>query len=161
VKLKNLLDRRQDLDVPFLFKLSEDRSPVRLKIGGLPRGPKGTPEGKGVAGDTFEKVYDQSELTVRPTGVFGVEQVLTWQNAAVRGIDDVSIGTSAPDDFSLSHRMNARTLKPLRPDSPDAAAATAGAPGAPALPGDAPPGPGERGIPGAFGPGGLPLTNLT
>src|SRR5207245_253435 len=115
-------DQRQELDVPFLFKLSEERSPVRKKIEGLPRGPRGTVESKGVAGDTIEKVFDQSELGgFRPTGVFGVEQVLTWQNAAVKRIDDVSIGTSAPDDCALSHRMNARTLKPLRAD---AAAAT-------------------------------------
>jgi hypothetical protein len=116
VKIKNLLDQRQDLDVTLLMTLAKGRSPVRVKIEGVARGPMGTTDSKAVAGDTMEVAFDAAKLGMTPQGVFAVEQVLTWKTAAVKRIDNVSMGSIDPNDCSLSQRLVAKGLKPFRPE---------------------------------------------
>jgi len=120
VVTRNLQDQRQYLDVTFLMKLTPDGRPVPVKIEGVARAPAGTPNTKDGIGDTKEDTLDESKLGgVRPKGIFGIEQVLTWKTAAVKRIDNISLGTSAlaaPDDCAESHRQCSVVLKPLRPE---------------------------------------------
>jgi hypothetical protein len=114
IKITNLLDQRQDLDVTFRMLLKKEGNPVLVKIPGLPLAPKGTPASKDAASDTLEVTYDAAQLGVVPQGVFGIEQVLTWKTAAVKRIDDISMGIGGSGDSSVAHRMYAKTLKPFR-----------------------------------------------
>jgi hypothetical protein len=116
VTIKNLLDQRQDLDVAFLVWVTSKGSPARIKIEGLPRGPAGTPETKTAAGDSLEQTFDSARLGAVPQGVFGVAQVLNWKTAAVKRLDNISMGSSSPEDCSLGHRLQGKSLKSFRPE---------------------------------------------
>jgi hypothetical protein len=86
IKMKNLLSRRQRADVFFLVKLRPDGNPEKVFVGGV---------------DPFNpgEVKDIPAVALKggpsATGIYGVEQVLTPQTAAVRRIDQVVIGSSA------------------------------------------------------------------
>jgi hypothetical protein len=124
VKITNKLKRRQKLDQEFLVQLAENGPPEKIKIEGEPLDPAGTQK---------SVVTQTKPLGPNPrrTGVYGVEQVLSWENAAVRRIDDVVFA----EDAALSQRTSV-TL-PMRglttPEGGDPAAA--GAPGTPGMPG--------------------------
>jgi hypothetical protein len=123
VKLVNRLPRRQRVDVRFQVRFEEgkpfqviprlDAEP--LAAHGMvgedkdPKNPKVTRERNL---DTHEDVIDVKPF--RPKGIFGVEQVLTWETAAVKRIDQISFGISGPVESSHSHRTADRPLVPYR-----------------------------------------------
>ena len=95
--LKNLQHRRQKLDVKFRVVFNEDKLAEVIEIGGLPLGPSGTEEATRKLTHTFKD-------TMPRKGIYAVEQVLNWETAAVKRIDQVSVGSLAPDELSHSHR---------------------------------------------------------
>jgi hypothetical protein len=98
VKVSNLLNRRQKIDVMRLrVKLDVKGEPEVVTITGDPLEPRGTSK--------LDSRVITLPLDAGPvrTGVFGLEQVLTWETAAVKRIDQISIG-SASSEMSLSHR---------------------------------------------------------
>jgi hypothetical protein len=100
VQLKNLRENRQKLDIGFRIRMAKDPQQKweKVDIQGEPLDPAG---GKN---STLTK-----ELSLDPgpprTGIYEVEQVLTWETAAVRRIDQIAIGSTGVDDMSLSHRL--------------------------------------------------------
>ncbi|MCC6419069.1 MAG: hypothetical protein IT429_12615 [Gemmataceae bacterium] len=144
-KITNLLDRVQRLDPRFMVQVQKDAPLVLLdRFDGEPLQPKGSKK------DTFEQTFDLKG-GYRPEGLFAVRQVLTWETAAIKRIDQIAIGTAAGDGWAQSHRTSVKLLKPLK-ELPAAApdASTTGE-----MPmGEAPgPGPMGGGLPG--GPGGV------
>jgi hypothetical protein len=98
VSLKNLQSRRQKLGVNFrIWFNGKGKEPETFLVDDEPLGPSGTPEA------TRVKAYPFKENLVR-TGIFGVEQVLTWETAAVKRIDNITIGSLSSDEYSHSHR---------------------------------------------------------
>jgi hypothetical protein len=82
VNLKNLLHKRQKADTYFLIKFRPDADPERVFVGGLePLNPLEVKDAKPVP-----------VKTEGATGIYGVDQVLTQDTAAVRRIDLVAIG---------------------------------------------------------------------
>ena len=117
VTLKNLRDNRQKLDIAFRIRMTKDAKLPRdkwetINVQGEPLDPVGT-KGK-TATDTMTK-----EMSLPPgeprTGIYEVEQVLTWETAAVRRIDHIAIGSSWVDDMSLNHRQFPDGVRPLNP----------------------------------------------
>ena len=110
VQLKNLRDNRQKLDIGFKIRMSKDPKQKweKVDIQGEPLDPAG---GKN---STLTK-----ELTLEPgpprTGIYEVEQVLTWETAAVRRIDQIAIGSTGVDDMSLNQRIFPEGTRPLVP----------------------------------------------
>jgi hypothetical protein len=113
VKLTNLQHRRQKLDVKFRVVFNEDRPGEEIPIGGLPLGPSGSEDASHTETYTFKD-------TLPRKGIYGVEQVLTWETAAVKRIDQISVGSLAPDEFSHSHRTFAYDQIPLKKVDPNA-----------------------------------------
>src|SRR5206468_2817495 len=73
-----------------------------------PLAPKGATDKKSNQPiDAFEQTFDL-KLPGTPAGIFGVKQVLTWETAAVRRIDNVTMGSSAPLESAHSHRTAIR-----------------------------------------------------
>ena len=99
-KIKNRLSRRQSIDLTFRVKMSKDAdNPAEIiKISGAALLPKGDKAGK----DSHEQFLKQEKQ--ERTGIYDVEQVLTWQTAAVKRIDQIAIGSNADGDISHSHR---------------------------------------------------------
>jgi hypothetical protein len=150
ITMKNLLDQRQYPNVTFLFKVTQSGGWVRRPIEGDALAPAGMP--KDHPKDTLEREFDAAGLGgVRPEGVYGIQQVLTWRTAAVKRIDAISIGNLALDDCASSHRQFywPTELKLLPPKwwpkkaadttAPDPTAAVATQPGG-TRPGGRPPG---------------------
>jgi hypothetical protein len=109
VKIKNLLPRRQKLDLAFRLQLQKKVNTVNpeiMFIGGEPRGPKGSSD------DTLELKYDVQEQAA--TGIYDVEQVINWETAAVKRIDHIALGSIAGGDCCHSHRTFPEGLKPFR-----------------------------------------------
>src|SRR5262249_32024408 len=71
-----------------------------------PPGPLGSKR------DTHEQVLELQGYTAK--GVYAVRQVLTWETAAVKRIDQVAFGTASGSEWAHSHRTAARALKPLK-----------------------------------------------
>jgi hypothetical protein len=99
------LPRGQKIDLLFRVKMNKGLKAELIKISG----PMLTPVGS--KGDFF-----QAELIPEPadsprTGIYSVEQVLSWETAAVKRIDYISIGSADASEYSLSHR----SLDKLRP----------------------------------------------
>ena len=114
VKLTNLQHRRQKLDVKFRVVFNEDKpGGEEIPIGGLPLGPSGSEDASHTETYTFKD-------TLPRRGIYGVEQVLTWETAAVKRIDQISVGSLAPDEFSHSHRTFAYDQIPLKKLDPNA-----------------------------------------
>jgi hypothetical protein len=102
-KITNLLQRTQKLDLNFRVKMSNTgRAPI-IPISGLP-----LPPGKSHV-QTIK--FDAKESS--RTGVYAVEQMLTWETAAVKRIDHISIGSIAPDDISHCQRTFPDALRPF------------------------------------------------
>lgn len=106
-KIKNLLDRKQSIDLAFRVQLNDTRgfAPEILRISGKPLNPKGAPEDFSV--HTFP-----AEKSPR-NAVLGVQQVLSWQTAAVKRIDQVTIGSNTDGDIAHSHRTYQTALRPF------------------------------------------------
>jgi hypothetical protein len=104
VKLTNQLTRPQSLDVYFRAQFQPGGPMVELgPFSAEPRSPAGTP-----------KASHEQELTLTgayaPKGVYAVRQVLTWETAAVKRIDQIAIGTAGGDEWALPHRLAHKKL---------------------------------------------------
>jgi hypothetical protein len=121
-KFKNLRPRRQSLDgLHFLVKFSATEAPLLFPP-------------KGVTLDTTPLPPDKSWATETPIampagtkleGVFAIDQVLTWETAAIKRIEVVSIGLGASGDPAVSQRQAWMPLVPFKkkkeePVAPDA-----------------------------------------
>jgi hypothetical protein len=116
VKLTNRLERLQSLDVYFRAQFQPGGPMVELgPFNAEPRTPAGTP-----------KASHEQEFTVTgfaPKGVYAVRQVLTWETAAVKRIDQVVIGSAGGEAWALPHRLAHEKLVPfLKKEEPVAEA---------------------------------------
>ncbi len=156
VNIANRLTRRQKIDglqLRLRFTKGPKAEPEVVTISGDPLEPSDAPDKKNIARD----VTIGLKSGPRRDGIFACEQVLTWETAAVKRIDDIAIGSLDPSDISLSQRTMPIGLQPLvKKPADDSAAPPAGPPGAP-MAGNPPMAPGPPGKPpGApFGPGGI------
>jgi hypothetical protein len=106
---KNLLNRRQRLDQKFLVKTIEKGTPEEIKISADPLMPKGDAGQK----DTFKTTIPAPKDGTLRKGIFEVRQVLTWETAAVKRIDQISIGSNASGDIAHGHRTYTDGLFPF------------------------------------------------
>ncbi|MBI2805658.1 MAG: hypothetical protein HYX68_11830 [Planctomycetes bacterium] len=147
VTLKNLLPRGQRLDVSFLVTMNLDvgQDPELITISGLPLLPAGAAGGK----DSIVSNIPYSNKSARRKGVYKVEQVIGWEGAAIKRIDQITIGSNGAGELSHSHRTFPEGLRPLvlAPDAKDGDKdkQSGGPPG---------PGGGLKVGSGGFGPGG-------
>jgi hypothetical protein len=105
--LKNLLGRRQKLGVNFHISFDKEKVPETLSLSGPPLGPHGAPKNEDVKTFPAFKIAHKAK--------FSVEQVLTWETAAVKRIDLVTVGSQGYDDISQSFRTYPDGLDPLKP----------------------------------------------
>jgi hypothetical protein len=105
--LKNLLGRRQKLGVNFRISFDKGKEPEILALSGPPLGPRGAPKNEDV------KTFPAFKIAYK--GKFSVEQALTWETAAVKRIDLVTVGSQGYDDISQSFRTYPDGLDPLKP----------------------------------------------
>lgn len=108
LKIKNLLNKRQPIDLSFRVHMDKSRKPEILKISDLPLAPAGDKGGK----DSYVKTFPYKKDEAPRKGIYSLEQVLSWETAAVKRIDHVSIGSNSGGDISHSQRT---FLEPLRP----------------------------------------------
>ncbi len=109
-KIKNRLDRQQALDLNFrvLLNNSRDFAPELMRISGDPLKPAGDKTGK-------DSYVERFPIGKSPrNAIVSVQQVLTWQTAAVKRIDQITIGDAG--DQAHSHRTFGDA--PLRPFDP-------------------------------------------
>jgi hypothetical protein len=155
IKLTNRLDRPQAVQVNFRVQFQPGGpfvaiAPVKDND---PLPPAGTRAQGGEPKDSLTR-----ELTIEGDPgkqVVGVRQVLTWETAAVRRIDHVSIGRGGPDEFSLAQRNAHRKLKPFRKKPVEEKPAEEAAPMGPGRDAGKAGVPGPEGRGGRFGPGGV------
>lgn len=128
VTIKNRLSRRQKLEFPLLVRTTENKNfpPDKVQIPGEPLNPKG------MNGDTRTMEITLDNGPTR-TGIYAVQQVLTWETAAVRRVDNVNFGKLGEGE-SESNRTFPEPLKPYRErkDEGGGAPAGGGGPGGPA-----------------------------
>jgi hypothetical protein len=105
VWLRNRLDRPQATYTRFEVQFIPD-GPFEV----IPRLDSDALLPLGTDRDTHQQVVDLKGLKTQ--GVFAAKQVLTWETAAIKRIDAVSIGGGAE---AHSHRTSHKELKPLRP----------------------------------------------
>ena len=149
-KIKNVRPRRQSLDgLYFLVRFSQKDPPQLFP-------PKG---------QAFESVplapgdaaYVSPVIPMPPgtklDGVFSVDQVLTWETAAIKRIDVISIGAGTNGDPALPHRLAWMELQPFKKKAPPAEDPAAGDKVNP-VGGKGPDGSGRKmfGPPGGVGP---------
>jgi len=117
-KIKNLLSRRQRLDFSFLvtFREGENVEPIKVRIPGEPIDP----------GE--ERVIDPQPIVGLPSGIYRVEQEINWESAAVKRIEQISMGSLAESDCCHSHRTFPEGLKSFAPAPVKAAAPGPGGP---------------------------------
>jgi hypothetical protein len=106
-KIKNLQKRRQKLDLNFSVKVNngEGFEPEILPISGPPLAPNQEHS------QTFE--FAKEGKLAKRNGIYSVEQVLTWETAAVKRIDHISIGSNDPSEFAHSQRTFPLGLRPF------------------------------------------------
>src|SRR5262245_7090715 len=123
--IKNMLPRRQKLDVQFRVKFNKspnvDLSSEVILIDGEPLDPKDSKK------DSLKKEIPLEKGRIQRSGIFAVEQVLNWESAPVRRIDHVSIG-AATAEIAHSHKTFPQGSQPYRkdPKKEEAAKAEAG-----------------------------------
>ncbi len=113
VKITNRLSRPQRIDTTRFLIKADPKGPLQLipRLDGEPLAPAGAKDDKGVPRDTAEKTLD---LTFTAKGIAGVRQMLTWETAAVKRIDQVALGTVGADEWAHSHRSSHQALRPLK-----------------------------------------------
>ncbi len=145
--IKNLLPRRQKQDLTFRVSLNKGAGldPELIKISGKILMPAGTAKGE----DSYEHLIEDAKVgkNAPRVGIYRVEQVLSWEAAAIKRIDHVSVGSNAADDIAHSHRTFPEGLRALTLADP-VKETKSGGPG----PGGAPGG-GPSGIGGEKGKG--------
>lgn len=123
VTVKNLLTRRQKLDVQFRVKFNEspnlDLSSEIILLDGEPLDPAGTKK------DSLKKEIPLEKDRIQRNGIYAVDQVLTWETAPVKRIDHVSIGSTTAD-IAHSHKTYAQGSQPYRKDPKKEEAAKGG-----------------------------------
>jgi hypothetical protein len=104
VKIKNRLPWRQRLDLNFQVQLQKNTARKEtIFVGGEPLEPHKERELK-----------DHDVQGQAATGIYGVEQVINWETAAVKRIDHISFGSLAAGDCAHGHRTFPEGLKPFR-----------------------------------------------
>ena len=106
-KIKNLLDRKQSIDLTFRVLLNDTKGfqPEILRVSGKPLNPKGTAE------DFYMHEFKPDKSP--RNAILSVQQVLSWQTAAVKRIDQVTIGSNGDGEISHSHRTYEKPLRPF------------------------------------------------
>jgi hypothetical protein len=109
-KFKNLRPRRQSLDgLYFLVKFSNGEAQL------FPP--------KGATLDSVPLAHDESWTTPNPIamppdtkldGVFAVDQVLTWETAAIKRIEVLTVGAAGNGDSAVSQREAWKPLVPFK-----------------------------------------------
>jgi hypothetical protein len=112
-KVTNKLSQKQKLDVAFKVRLQKNADPYLVPIEGEPLLPN--------------KSKETVKEDVTGKGIFDVEQAITWETAAVKRIDQISIGSVLAEDCCHSHRTFPDGLKPFKKTEAAAAAPPAGA----------------------------------
>jgi hypothetical protein len=109
VTIKNLLNRRQKLEFDFLIRMNNNTSfpPEKIQIPGLPLEPRDTPKG---APKDSRTVQIKLPPGVQRTGIYKVEQVLNWETAAVRRIDNICFGPLG-EGIPQAHRIFPEPLR--------------------------------------------------
>lgn len=97
--IKNLRNHRQKLEVSFRVKFAEDAEFEKVFIEGEPLDPAGTADKDKNPKDTLTKTITLDGDPGRK-GIFRVEQILTWETAAVRRIDQITIGSLGASNAS-------------------------------------------------------------
>jgi hypothetical protein len=117
-KIRNLMPRRQKLDLSFrvLMNKAEGSAPEVIRISGLPLMPAGA------KGDSFSQNNPRDNKQADRQGIYSVEQVLTWETAAVKRIDQITIGSNDPAEIAHSHRTYPLGLRPFDEKDMDKAA---------------------------------------
>jgi hypothetical protein len=115
LSLTNRLDRPQPVHLTFLVQLQPGGKYHQLQPikDSAPLPPKGARDEKGDPRDTLVRELKILEAPAAKQ-VVGVRQVLTWETAAVRRIDHVSIGAGGGDEWSHSHRTAHKQLQPFK-----------------------------------------------
>ncbi len=110
-KIKNRLARKQSIDLSFRVLLNNAKGFKEeiIKISGFPLEPAGAKD-RDYFVQSIPKGKDER------TGVYSVQQVLNWQTAAVKRIDQISIGSNDTGDMSHSQRTFPTGLRPLDED---------------------------------------------
>ncbi len=119
VKITNLLQRRQKIEAMKIRVRFADGGKAEPEVMPLvteskyadPLEPYGDPKGKHVRVIPVRLALAGSE---KRTGIFGLEQVLTWETAAVKRIDQIAIGSKEADNVSLSQKNYAIGVQPLK-----------------------------------------------
>ncbi len=107
VKIKNRQDRRQKLDdLAFRVRFSHTMDPETIAVGGPPLGPQ----------EVRELPITLNGDNPGRKGIFGVEQVLTWETAAVRRIDAISIGSLQSNEIAMCNRTYSDPQQSLKND---------------------------------------------
>lgn len=99
--LSNQLPRRQKLDLEFLVKTSKNLAAEKVFVAGTPLEPKGSEKSSITIAKDLPKGFNR-------TGIYDVEQVLTWETAAIRRIDRVAmaqVGEGAAGQFSTKESL--------------------------------------------------------
>jgi hypothetical protein len=160
IKLTNRLERPQPVNVN--FRVQFQKGGPFVAIAPVKDNDPLPPAGTKVDGNPKDSIERSLKIESDEPGkqVVGVRQVLTWETAAVRRIDHVSIGYGGGAEYSLSQRNAFRKLRPYVPKKPEEKPATDSGPG------NNPMGPadttgamrkgGYPGAPGGGGPGGVP-----
>jgi hypothetical protein len=134
-KIKNLLPRKQKLDLYFRVRMAKSGIAPIFRMSGQALMPKGQPN------DYLEHSFKTPESgEVDRTGIYSVEQILSWETAAIKRLDAISIGSTETGDISLSQHDFGPALRPLEEKEQAKPAADdkkdmMGKPGAPPGPG--------------------------
>jgi hypothetical protein len=111
VTVKNLIPRRQKLDIYFNVRFNKSAnaslSTERITVGGEPLEPFGQKN------DARRFQVSLMEGGIQRNGVYEVEQVLNWETAAVKRIDQIAIGWPA-GEIAHSHKTYPEGSKPYR-----------------------------------------------
>jgi hypothetical protein len=126
VVAKNNQPRRQKLDVWLRIRFNKSDNPListeKVIVADEPLDPPG--------GKNAERtvVVNLDRSGIERTGIYAVEQVLTWETAPVKRLDEIAIGTGLSGGMAHSHRTISVGSKPYRPEDAkkDANAANAG-----------------------------------
>ncbi|MCI0462304.1 MAG: hypothetical protein L0Z62_35580 [Gemmataceae bacterium] len=112
VKITNLLDRPQRVDVEFRVRYTPTGRLIPMpRFNQEPLHPRGS------AKESLEQTFTVEDEGV-PVGkvekIHAVRQVLTWETAAVKRIDQVAIGTAVADQWAFSHLDALRKPIPIK-----------------------------------------------
>jgi len=111
---KNNQPRRQKLDVWLRIRFNKSDNPQisteKVIVADEPLDPPGGKE------DQRTVVVNLDRSGIQRTGIYSVEQVLTWETAPVKRLDEIAIGTGLQGGMAHSHRTIAVGSKPYRPE---------------------------------------------